>query len=1107
MTATTMTDPTVDQILNTPIKCSLGHCVFDDAAGQWTRATRAWTGHGAFTEQTLRIGQILHLLTTHQEAISKVEPGWLSAGSYAGAGLDKYLSDLAAWKAGPRDKANQPKLARKQSNVTSAQLWCFDIDGDPYASELEAYETEQAAWVAAGRPAGQGPKRPDGRGVTREQLRSLILRLQQTGLLFGISTTYSSSTKSAPGCFRLRVFFFGGKPVNTFSDYQMVRQPLLRLFAELGIEIDAAPANWASVFYLPSYPIGTPENRRFSCVQAGALIDVDAYIAEGRQLTSSTPRAQTPRATAKGRGVVQSRAVRGEKLTPDLEVVLTDGRIIRALSLSKGEKHPCYSPWRNEEHPSAFVAESNGRVFLYDSSESTTRWVDGWVDGYVCQEFVEAWHTQFPLKRLEENHVCQESEDGIEAHRIPAGPAAPGSYLSDQLPPLPTEGGIVLSAPMGVGKTQVLWSLVRSAKKVIYVVDTIALAHSAARALGLTLYSDIPSGKESEYDRIVTTVHSLWRFLPASMLREAGTYPVDLLILDETPSILGALHSSTMRGSGPQAAETVAVCAALSSRVVLASADFTPGNIGLMHRLLRRYRPDMPLSVYHRPAMQHSRTLALFGGGDWEAKLYDAIRSKTLGTHPLIATATSAQTPHVWAEIAKTMHPTAKVCCITKHNSHTPETQALLADPSSMAEFDFIFYSPSIKTGVSFDFPVSSYWQSITTPLPATALLQSTMRARNILDPKVKVTITQTSGNKATDVEVLKKLALGKATATESAVRAADVHWTLNPITWDRVATDEWFLDSWAMHESELRTASNDLVRAYVSQAHRHGMRVVDHRFTPSLLTEEEIKAEKAERKALRAPAKAKLTETRIEALISAPSIDEEEAETIARSHVRTLEESAALEAHNMREFYGVSELTPALIVRDQRGRYRQTVKDFVLLSLWGKGVKQAAKYMDRLDVVHGLDRTEYHHWTLRAKLAHQLIVELLGVPLHKAHGLTLDAERLGLALEGLAKDPQRLAQIQEILGISTAPKAMQDPIKWFLRLLRKYGVISKSSQPRRADGTRTRVYTLDSGEVQTLAQVNRRKVLDMLLVARREHPDLLLSDEDQAEILRLLAA
>ena len=154
-------------------------------------------------------------------------------------------------------------------------------------------------------------------------------------------------------------------------------------------------------------------------------------------------------------------------------------------------------------------------------------------------------------------------------------------------------------------------------------------------------------------------------------------------------------------------------------------------------------------------------------------------------------------------------------------------------------------------------------------------------------------------------------------------------------------------------------------------------------------------------------------------------------------------------------------------------------------------------------------ERTEYAHYTLRARVASEFFREVLGVSLHKAEELTITAEALTEALAPILQDDKRVTLLREVLHVNVTAKTLENPVKWFGEVLKRYGVHWLSSRPRGGD-TRARQYTIMLHLPETLGSANYRRILDMTWQARARGAELdmpCLTEGWQAEVLRLLAA
>jgi len=982
---------------------------------------------------------------------------------------------------------------RLKAEGISSQIFLFDFDGEPLPEDAAEYARLQSL--------GQGKgKKPKGRGEPMEWVSAKWdLLTKEWGLLVFGGTSFSHAKWALPGHFRGRFGLIGDRPSQDAAEHDLIYSFWESVFEGRN---DPAPSAWNAIFHQPCHRPGAFHTT--AVYTQGTLFSMDAAAEAARSLAKKK---QTARVRSTSGSVtelytfVRPPTNKGDKLPSDTVVRTKDGREIRALSLVAGDHIPCFSPSRLEENPSAFLQFCEGKVFMFDSGTRETRWVDGWADSYIRPlpkwDFGKGGPRKISNSLKGEPQVDQQEKvihvPGVDnTYFLPAAPAAKGSYLVDQLAiaKFSVPGLFALSAPMGSGKTKALETLLKGDKKVIYVGDSVALGRSTCQSLGMTLHTEIAHGKESEFDWIYTCIHSLYRFLPASLLREVGTYLVDTLIIDECPSVFAALHSSPMRGHGYQAAESLALLMALSKRVIVASADFSTEVLDLLIRLGKKHRPDLKVTLFHRPVQQGGRTCALYSKARWDADFTRDILDHVVGGANLMAAFTSKKDPHEWAERIKILRPDLRVLAISARNSGTAAIQSLLADTDRMQrEYDVILYSPTIKTGVSFDLPVRRYYQSISTAMQGTALAQTTMRPRCLEDSEIHVTIKQQKAAWTTNPKTIRALALGKASATEAAISAADIHWDVDPVTWDRQETNPWFMDSWVQTQIEKREAKNDLTRTYVQHVTRHGFVCVDRRDleVPEELQEELSAARKAAKETVQAAYEA--------AIVSAPVLEEDDVERLVRAPTVTEEEKASLEKHHLTQFYGL-EVNEDLVHVDNDGQKRNQIKDATLLTLFSKGVKRAPALMDRLnargqDGRQSREQVEYQHYTVRIRLADQLVRHLFGVPFHKLHGLAIDQKDLSEKLAPLAASKVWRDTIQEVFGFSVSEKSLENPVKWALNFLKRFSVTSTSSRPRKSKkdpcAARTRVYTLSLDQVRVLGAHNYKKVLGMILSFRKE--------------------
>jgi len=1067
--------------LDTKILFTMGECrrLPDGTYGRGTQGLEDPYVHYTLTSGTAR--SILEWAVSLQESESKIGVQWISPGHY---------------------DSSQGK--RSQDRVVSGQIFGFDFDGDPDVEEKRVYDIARQEWIEKGMPKGQGPEAPKGRGVCLADICKALFDLQQLGWCYGVSTTHSHNKLSRDGHARIRIFLIADKATTSIEDFRLARLHLVDWFAARGLVADTAPASWSSIFYAPAFPPGA--ERKWSRLSLeGELFPIEEAIESGKKILALSAKEKRAKGVSAKRST--SAANLGETLPSDTVVELANGRIVRAHDLIVGDKFPCFSPWRPESSASAFVeVKGNGRAMIHDSGDHTTRWVEGWVDSYLnCSESVKLnpCPRNFSLREGEKTVDRGETQNlpGVDnTIKLPAVPATIGSFLSDQLKDWkPSEESCnLLHCCMGSGKTQFLRSLTDST----VITDSIALSRSVAETFSMSLYSDIDFGQEAENPNSVFTIHSSHRllrpFIPGQWHRENG-------IIDESPSVFSALHSDPMNGEGWRAMMFLRYFIATSKSLWFASADLRPEHVALVADLVREIRPEIKINHIIRPAVQGNHKIALYSKNKLEELFLHDVANHQEGDAPLVYAMTSQEGPAQMALRVKESNPELRVFDLSSNNSTNPEVQELLRDPNRiLREFDVFIYSPTIKTGVSLDLPVKRQYISISTPMAGQDLSQITGRCRNLEDKTMRVYCMPTKGSKTTNPDTLVRLALGLADATEKAIETCNVHWTFEPITFARKATDPLFLRSWVCAERGGRESQNDLTRSFLRACNRSGYECVDRR-------DQEVSEERtAELAASRAAAREETQAAWAASVVASPLIDEVEAETLARAYTTSLEEKASVEKFNLARFYD-SAVDEDLVRLDRKGRKRSEAKAFSLLYFQGKKIRRAAITMDRLQVT-GRDRsksrdvTGYEHYSIRTALYDHVIRSVLGVGVHRMEGLRINASDLATKVLALIETKVFRDRMTEIGKVSTNETHLENPVRWFLGFLKRFG-IHHTSQKVRVPGSKKRanVYVFDTEEIMGLSRPNRLRLIETMQADSTPLADLQMMTDDF--ILTILAS
>ena len=941
---------------------------------------------------------------------------------------------------------------------------------------------------------------PEGAGDLNRWIAGKLAELRRRGVAYAAATSYSHGKKGAPLHSRWRILL----PASRTIQPDEFLACWLHWASFFECRPDKSQCHIASVFYPPSRPRSEDGDRLWTRVHTlGAAFDVDAAFESGKKLRKEDlyPSASKPNDES-GR---RARALRPDSSRPSPEtttyneagdlpadtVFRTPGGDVPSRSMKPGQKiRQIHSLWRKSlsGNPSCVATcHADGRVYVFDWGDSTGRWVNGWVDSFVQDE------TWAPcLSILEETEVDAQPSN-YRLVKLPVLPAAPGNYFLDQvsLEEIKSNEVNVFSLPMGAGKTSAVKAALEGLRRVLVISDSIALSRTGAADLGCVLYSDIPHGKEADYDRVVVCINSAHRFA-SRLLHEAGQ-GWDAVVLDESPSIMSALHSDIMR-DGERALRAIEIACATADQVFLCSADHNAEHLELMLDVIQKYRKDRQITHYVRPAMPGTRVCDLYTKTTWQGLLLEDVRDHVSheqsedGYSPgLYVWITSQEKPGHWAKKISEIRPDLKVLEITAKNSQTKRVQVLLADPIRMQqEYDVLIFSPSVKNGVSLTLPMRRVYQSISTALPGRDILQATMRPRTILDHHIRLTVSGQWGSLPTDPTYLQKVALGLGNASETSIAKNDVHWDYQP-DGTRAASNPLFARSWTIAERELRHAHNHLLRTYVQHATRHGFIVND-------LTDEVLFDEKTVEDTNEAfkRIKKELSEEHAREVVAAVIIDDEEAERINQAHTVEEDEALSLERYKIEQFYGPENpVTTDLVLQDKKGKTRGKIKMFNLVLAQAKGLKQVAPLMDRLDIYGPTGNTpkkhytEYKHYALRTKLLEQIVRTGLGVGLGRAHGHSVTASEIEERIRPLLADPKFRWQANEILGHETNEKTKKNAVRWFCNVLKSLHIQATLSRPRGDDGERVRTYTISTEEATRLGKHNYIKLIDRVLHMR----------------------
>lgn len=971
---------------------------------------------------------------------------------------------------------------RLKNDGISAQIMCFDFDGDPLQEEWDAY-------VAGGKAKGAKPK---GKGEPDSWIKNKLDELEALGIDYAAHTSFSHAKHSLPDHSRFRVSIFLDRKIKDADEFLSVWLFFANFFEG---RCDFAPQAWNAIFHGPCHPVGSTRHwsRMFF---RGSLASVDEAAKIGRLLQKDTVmhrmtsksdpklasfRVTGPQKTERDIRVtnwVRERAdyTRGNHLPAD--TMLDTGKgLVRALSLPKGGKVSCKAPWREDNNPSGWAKELNGRVRVFDSGTREWRFVEGWADYYLAGIFSD-------LSSIDEKDASFDGRWSLRDGAIVL-PASTSEYLSDQLPADPRElcpGAkkivILCRAEMGVGKTQLAVKWAESLNgPTLNIVDSIALAASAAKNFATDLYDNPDIGDLPE--RLTSTTHSLHRFA-------AGENRWSFVVADEVPSIMSAWHSPIMKGQGQRAKDAFFAHLSCAEVALCISADLSDEHMDYIEKCLKERDPEITVIRIVRPPVPGRRKVALYKSLTWKRDLIEDVKDHVAGSlEPLVIQVTSTEAPEKMAEEFRNLRPDLKYWCVSSLNS--ADLAESLKDPNALIrDYDVIIASPTVKAGLSWDLPVRRVYASFTVPeLVSRDLTQMLMRVRAPKDATLRVTIKGCNKEWDTDPNYIRRMILGLAQKTKDEVENLMVQYRTNPRTGERIALDPEYADSAIMMIRELRLCQNDYVRSFVQACNACGWEVEDRR---------EIEIDQDEHSAILKAQKEASDVVKAEyvgAVVSSPDLTAEEYVAVKAKKVglsRT--DKNSIEKHEIREFYG--RIDTDLVSLDKKGKKRKEIRSVVDLLVYQNitteiGVwADAARIYGRDGFGEQKDATEWKHHNMRLKLQDVIIRKAFGCSLTEAKGKEFSIANLAELGQWLG-DVNNRRLVREVLKTSCTESSAERPTQWLCAFLKNLGVKTRTSK-RQVEGETIRFYTIDLTGIATLGELQIERTLRFIDEMRRDN-------------------
>lgn len=415
-----------------------------------------------------------------------------------------------------------------------------------------------------------------------------------------------------------------------------------------------------------------------------------------------------------------------DTLEGDISIKLSDGFHYSISELfatfPRGFKSACYSPFRTEDNPSAFVRifEDTGNVFVHDSGS-------GHQKTWFAKDYLASANGLALVKKADANKINREKYETLV---IPIPYEETGilsiEHINERYVPsdlyyeLNSSGIIFIKSPKGTGKTELLKTLVERVRgekgSCLLIGHRVALLNNLSTRIGLDNYQE-----EDPSKFFAISVDSLMK-----IAEENTHFLYDTLIIDEVEQVLNHFKSDTLRKKRKFVFKQFINKIRAAKRIILLDADVSPEITIELIRLIRgneqwasddkqgfinEYQPGIGRTVnMYQSKEQMIVELCALLSDDPTANAFVITNSKTFTKEleQLITGLNLSPVPvqyditgRVVTSEGRGSHP---ILVIHSDNSMQDEQQAFIEHPQLEGiGYRVIISSPTISTGVSID--------------------------------------------------------------------------------------------------------------------------------------------------------------------------------------------------------------------------------------------------------------------------------------------------------------------------------------------------------------------------------------------------------------------
>lgn len=395
-----------------------------------------------------------------------------------------------------------------------------------------------------------------------------------------------------------------------------------------------------------------------------------------------------------------------------------------------------YCPQHADTRPSAFTLRSEtGTPGFFCSSCAATFFVADGTHGQHKYRFDYDW-SGFQHVSVEEHFLHADENDYVDLQvlrslkvvhdrylpynectpTIVTGPGRSDNVLG-QTPGLDANTGLnvaskltYIKSPKGTGKTEWLKRLVAdyvaAGVSVLLIGHRRALIYATAQRIGLTYYRGKVlthvDGTKSQHPPEATKHFSIC--VDSLPKLDTLTQKFDVIIVDEVEQVFGHLLASTLKEQRRPALIHFSHYIEQAKAVYMLDADL---DIVAIEVAMSMHKSDVPSwrAIYNawKPSGGH---IELYDTRDHSEIVGELAASLARGERCFVCSNSKKLIKEISAQIEKDSKRPLKSLVITSDNSQDLDIQELVADISARAtEFDVIYASPSLGTGIDITFP------------------------------------------------------------------------------------------------------------------------------------------------------------------------------------------------------------------------------------------------------------------------------------------------------------------------------------------------------------------------------------------------------------------